>query len=187
MRDVQCCGTCTLLKSWAHIFHELIEIEVYAYSALEHLKCVLLEKKVMVLALGDLWLSWWTWGNRQCLHCLNYQVSWEVTAYQTDHLMVVESCYNFVMRRRVEYFLNLLEEGLAVELSGWYESVLSQQDMFPTQCRIEVLIQQIKRSFVAALEYYLDCVLQIDGHFVWLKVVLGSLSESILSSLLLRL
>ena len=71
-------------------------------------------------------------GDWERLDCLNYQLSREVAAYQTDHLLVVKSCYDFVMGGRMEDLLDLLEERFSVQLGSRYEGVLSEQNMFPS-------------------------------------------------------
>ena len=122
-------------------------------------------------------------GCGQCFHRFDDQVSGEVAAHEADHLVVVQRCDGLVMRRRVEDFLDLLEEGLAVELGGADERVLSEKDVLASQRRIEVLVEQVKGPLVAPLEDNLDRVLQIDAHLVRLEIVLGSLTESVLGTL----
>ena len=126
MRDVKRRGTCTLLERGSYVFHELVEVEVDTNGALQYLQRILLEEKIMVLSLRNLGLTTCTRCNRQSLDSLNYQVPWEIAADQADHLMVVEGCDDFVMRGRVENFLNLLKEGFSVELSCGNERVLPQ-------------------------------------------------------------
>ena len=80
-------------------------------------------------------------GQGQRLDRLNHKIAREVTANEADHLVVVKSSYHFVMWCRVEDFLDLLEEGLAIELRGGDKSILAQQDVLSSQRRVEVLIQ----------------------------------------------
>ena len=94
--------------------------------------------------------------------------------------MVVQGSDDFVVGRRVEHFLHLLKEGLAIELSGRDKGVLTEQDVLAAQRRVEVLVEQVERALVAALKNDLDCILQVDGHFVGLEVLLRALIEPIL-------
>ena len=115
------------MEERSNILHELVEVEVDADGALEHLQGVLLEKQVVTAPLGDLWVaSRYAGRRRQSLHSLNDQVAREVTAHEADHLMVVQRGHRLVVRCRMEHFLDLLEERLSVELRGGDEGVLAE-------------------------------------------------------------
>ncbi len=125
MRDVERSRSSTFLEKGACILHKLVEVEIDADSALQEFEVVLLEKQVVAYALRDLILSRLVWSYRQSFDSFNYQVAREVTADKADHLMIVESCYNFVVRRWMENFLHLLQERLSVELRGRHKCVFS--------------------------------------------------------------
>ena len=56
----------------------------------------------------DLWLASCTRGYWESFDSLNYEIAREIAAYKADHLVVIQSCYNFVVRSRVENLLYLL-------------------------------------------------------------------------------
>ena len=57
--------------------------------------------------------------------------------------------------------------------------------MFTPKGCIEVLIEQVKGSFIASFKDDFDGILQIDAHFIRLEIVLGPLAEAVLRPLLL--
>ena len=69
-------------------------------------------------------------GDWKCLDGLYHQVSWKITAYETDHLMVVQSSDGMIVRRTVKHLADLLQKAFSVELGSRNESVFSQEDMF---------------------------------------------------------
>lgn len=85
----------------------------------------------------------------------------------------------------MEHLFDLLQEGLPIELGCRNEGVLPEKDVLATQCRIEVLVEEVEGAFVTSLKDDLDGVLQVDRHFVRLEVVLCALAEPILRALVL--
>ena len=105
----------TFLEQSADIFHELIVIEENADGSLQFFDFILLKQQVMTLASGDA-LLWRACrgsvltSDLQGPHSLNYQLSGKVAADQADHLLVIESCYDFVVWCRMKDLLDLLQE-----------------------------------------------------------------------------
>ena len=87
----------------------------------------------------------------------------------------------------MEHFFDLLQEGLAVKLGGRDEGVLSKEDVLASEGRVEVLVQNVQRLLVTAVQDYLDGVLQVDRHLVALQILLSFLAESVFGSHLLTL
>ena len=79
-------------------------------------------------------------GDWQRLNSLDDQLSGKVTADEADHLLVVKSCYDFVMRGRMEDLLYLLKERLTVQLGSRYKRVFSEQDMLAAKGSVEVVV-----------------------------------------------
>ena len=73
--------------------------------------------------------------------------------------MVVEGRYNLIVRGRVEYFLNLLQEWLSVELSGRNKGIFAEKDMLTFESGVEVFIEQVERAFISTFKYDLDSIL----------------------------
>ena len=72
-------------------------------------------------------------GEWQSFNGFNHKVSREVTANQTNHLMVVEAGDDVVVRGAVEHFPDLLQETLSVQLSRRSERVFAQKDVLALQ------------------------------------------------------
>ena len=110
-----------------------------------------------------------------CLHAgsswqgfdgLNDEIAREIRADETDHLVVVQSSYDFVVGSRVEHFLDLLQERLAIQLSCAHEGIFTQQNVLSTQSSVEIFVQKVKRAFIASLQNDLDGVLQVNAHLI---------------------
>jgi hypothetical protein len=63
--------------------------------------------------------------------------------------VVVESCYDTVVRGLVEHFAHLLKKGFAVELGGANESILSKQNVFTLESGVEVFVEKVKGLVVS--------------------------------------
>ena len=113
----------------------------------------------MVDSLRDVALAGWICCDRQSLDSLDDKVPREVRADQADHLVVIKSSDDFVVRRRVEHLLDLLQEGLAIELCCRHESILSEQNVLTSQGGVEVFVQQVKRLLIPPLKDNLDGIL----------------------------
>lgn len=83
---------------------------------------------------GPVFLRKW-----QRLDGFDHQISREVTADEADHLVIIESRNNVIVRSAVEDLANLLQEALSVELRGADKRVLSQENVLTSQRRIEAI------------------------------------------------
>ena len=55
--------------------------------------------------------------------------------------MVIQGGDDFIVRGRVEDFLDLLEEGLSIQLSSGDECIFSEKNMLTSQGGIEVFVE----------------------------------------------
>ena len=114
------------MEECADIVHEFVEVEVDANCALKLLDFILFKQELMVRPRRDISIIGLVGGGGQGLYCLDYQVSREVGAHETDHLVIIQGSDDFIVRGRVEDFLHLLQERFPVELSRRHECVLSE-------------------------------------------------------------
>ena len=85
----------------------------------------------------------------------------------------------------MENFFDLLKERFSVELGRRNEGVLAKKNVFTTQCRVEILVKKVKRLVItSSFEDDLDCVLQVDSHFVGVEILLCLHCKAIFSALL---
>lgn len=75
----------------------------------------------------------------QRLDRLDHQIAWKVAANQANHLMIVESRDDMVVRRAVEYLPYLLQKAFSVELCGADEGILSQKNVLASKRRVETV------------------------------------------------
>ena len=85
-----------------------------ADCTLEHFKLELLKEQIVSNASRYLGLASCARGYWESFDCFNYEIAREIAAHETDHLVIVQSCYNFVVRRRVENFFHLLQERFPI-------------------------------------------------------------------------
>lgn len=105
-----------------NILHEFIEVERNANGLLQLFKFILLEKKVMSLLAWHLIRVCY----RQWPYNVNHETSREVTTDQAEHLMIVQSCYHFVIRSWMKHLLNLLQKAFPIQSSCTHKCIFSK-------------------------------------------------------------
>ena len=105
------------MEKRSHILHKLVEVEVDANRSLKHFESELLEQQVMADPLRDGWIAVSHVGCcGKCFNRFNDEVAREIAADQAYHLMIIQRSNGLIVGCCVEHFLDLLEEGLTVEL-----------------------------------------------------------------------
>lgn len=77
----------------------------------------------------------------QRLDRLDHQIAWKVTANQANHLVIVESRDNMVVRCAVENLPYLLQKAFSVELCGADKGILSQKNVLASKRRVETVVK----------------------------------------------
>jgi len=92
------------LKHSSHILHKFIIVKVNAYCRLQFVQIKLLKQNLSSILLRNICFL----GNWKSFYCFNHEVSWEITANKTNHLMIIQPCNAMIIRSAMKHLSDLL-------------------------------------------------------------------------------